>query len=235
MTAIDFPNSPTLNQTFSASNRTWKWNGTTWETVASTTIAPTAHASSHAAAGADAVTLAQSQVTNLTTDLATKASTTDLATKASLTGAETLTNKTLTSPSLTGAVLSGAALESMTILNSAFAGYTYYAGTIGSIAFTNALSTANGTLNISWTAGTSLNAFMTTGQTLTVTYMTANGATAYYPTAIQVDGATPTTLRWANGTAPSSGNANAYDVYTFVIIKMSNANFAVLASQSKFA
>lgn len=226
MTAIDFPNSPALNDTFSASNRTWKWNGTTWETIASTTIAPTAHASSHASAGSDAVTLAQSQVTNLTTTLAVKAS---------LSGVETLTNKTLTSPSLTGPVLSGAALESMTILNSAFAGYTYYAGTIGSIAFTNALSTANGTLNISWTAGTSLNAFMVTGQTLTITYMTANGATAYYPTAIQVDGATPTTLRWANGTAPSSGNANAYDVYTFVIIKMSNANFAVLASQSKFA
>lgn len=35
--------------------------------------APTAHASSHASGGSDAVTLAQSQVTNLTTDLAAKA------------------------------------------------------------------------------------------------------------------------------------------------------------------
>jgi hypothetical protein len=34
---------------------------------------PTAHASTHASSGSDAVTLAQSQVTNLTTDLAAKA------------------------------------------------------------------------------------------------------------------------------------------------------------------
>lgn len=31
--AIDFPNSPTLNQMFSASGRTWKWTGVRWEIV----------------------------------------------------------------------------------------------------------------------------------------------------------------------------------------------------------
>jgi hypothetical protein len=39
---------------------------------------PTAHASSHGSAGSDPVTLAQSQVTNLTTDLGNKASASDL-------------------------------------------------------------------------------------------------------------------------------------------------------------
>jgi hypothetical protein len=85
MAAIDFPNSPTLNQTFTASNRTWKWNGSKWETVASTTIAPTAHASSHTSGGSDAVTIAQSQVTNLTTDLAGKAATSHTHTFANIT------------------------------------------------------------------------------------------------------------------------------------------------------
>jgi len=33
MTAIDFPNSPSVNDQFTASGRTWKWNGTTWESV----------------------------------------------------------------------------------------------------------------------------------------------------------------------------------------------------------
>ena len=28
--AIDFPNSPTLNQTFSSSGRTWKYDGEKW-------------------------------------------------------------------------------------------------------------------------------------------------------------------------------------------------------------
>ncbi len=31
--AIDFPNSPTLNQMFFSSGRTWKWTGTRWEIV----------------------------------------------------------------------------------------------------------------------------------------------------------------------------------------------------------
>lgn len=44
---------------------------------------PTAHASTHASAGSDAVTLAQSQITNLTTDLGNKAATTDVLLKAS--------------------------------------------------------------------------------------------------------------------------------------------------------
>jgi hypothetical protein len=30
MAAIDFPNSPTLNQVFTAGDRSWKWNGTAW-------------------------------------------------------------------------------------------------------------------------------------------------------------------------------------------------------------
>ena len=27
---IDFPNSPTLNQTFTAAGKSWRWNGTAW-------------------------------------------------------------------------------------------------------------------------------------------------------------------------------------------------------------
>lgn len=46
---------------------------------------PTAHAASHGSAGSDPVTVAQSQVTNLTTDLAAKASATDLSNHTSAT------------------------------------------------------------------------------------------------------------------------------------------------------
>ncbi len=31
--AIDFPNLPTVNQTFTSSGRTWKWTGVRWEIV----------------------------------------------------------------------------------------------------------------------------------------------------------------------------------------------------------
>lgn len=30
MPAIDFPNSPTVGETFSASGKTWTWNGSIW-------------------------------------------------------------------------------------------------------------------------------------------------------------------------------------------------------------
>ena len=36
MTAIDFPNSPTLNEQFTVGSRTWKWTGTVWEFVGAT-------------------------------------------------------------------------------------------------------------------------------------------------------------------------------------------------------
>jgi hypothetical protein len=33
MPAIDFPNSPAVNDTFAVGERTWKWTGTTWDAV----------------------------------------------------------------------------------------------------------------------------------------------------------------------------------------------------------
>lgn len=33
MTAIDFPNSPSVNDTFSVGDRTWKWTGVSWDAV----------------------------------------------------------------------------------------------------------------------------------------------------------------------------------------------------------
>jgi hypothetical protein len=35
MTAIDFPNSPSVNDLHTVGNRVWKWNGTTWDAVRS--------------------------------------------------------------------------------------------------------------------------------------------------------------------------------------------------------
>lgn len=37
--AINFPDSPTLNEVFSAAGRTWKWDGTTWVSVGAELVA----------------------------------------------------------------------------------------------------------------------------------------------------------------------------------------------------
>lgn len=146
MPAVDFPNSPTINDEFVVGNTIYKWTGSVWEIKSSNLISPvfsnenpimdssassgvsslasrsdhvhpsdtskastssltshtsatvsvhgisdtanlvytgdsrlidsrtpTSHASSHASAGTDPITIAQSQVTNLTTDLSAKA------------------------------------------------------------------------------------------------------------------------------------------------------------------
>ena len=36
MTAIDFPNSPSVNDTHTVGNRVWKWNGATWDALRTT-------------------------------------------------------------------------------------------------------------------------------------------------------------------------------------------------------
>ena len=38
MPAIDFPNSPSVNQTFTVGERTWKWTGTAWDVVVTTQV-----------------------------------------------------------------------------------------------------------------------------------------------------------------------------------------------------
>ena len=68
----------------------------TTDTRLSNSRTPTAHASSHASAGSDPVTLAQSQVTNLTTDLAGKAATSHTHTIANVTGLQTALDAKLT-------------------------------------------------------------------------------------------------------------------------------------------
>jgi hypothetical protein len=41
MTAINFPDSPTVNDLFTVNDRTWKWSGSVWNTVEALTLGPT--------------------------------------------------------------------------------------------------------------------------------------------------------------------------------------------------
>lgn len=67
---IDFPNSPTVGQTFTVGNITYEWTGTVWKSI--TVLQTLPHASTHTDGGSDEVTIAQAQVTGLSTSLNAK-------------------------------------------------------------------------------------------------------------------------------------------------------------------
>jgi hypothetical protein len=87
----------------------------------------------------------------------------------------------------------------------------------------------NWTVNVRGDSGTTLNSLMATGQSISITFLVTQGGTAYYNNAFTVDGAS-VTPKWQGGTAPTSGNINGIDVYTYAIVKTASATFTVFAS-----
>jgi len=93
---------------------------------------------------------------------------------------------------------------------------------------------ANWTLNIRGDGSNTLDNIMDTGESITIAHIVKNGSTPYYNSAVQIDGS-GVTPEYQGGSAPSAGNANSLDVYSYTIIKTGSATFTVLASQTQFA
>jgi len=81
-------------------------------------------------------------------------------------------------------------------------------------------------------SSTTLNAAMAIGDSLTVVGLVTQGGTGFFTATVKIDGAT-LTPKWLGG-APTSGNANGIDVYTFTIIKTAASTYTVLASVAQF-
>ena len=75
---------------------------------------------------------------------------------------------------------------------------------------------------------------MDTNESVTIAILTTNTGTPYYNNAFTIDGSS-VTPEWQGGAAPTAGNANSVDVYTYTIIKTGSAAFTVLAAQTQFA
>lgn len=121
--------------------------------------------------------------------------------------------------------------ENWFINSGAFQGYNAYLQTYNSsVHYITGTSTGNGTLNITAASGTTLNSLMSTGQAITFSLLITN-STAYYVNGYQVDGTTSgVTVKWSGGTAPSSGNASAIDIYQFTVLKTASATWTVFAA-----
>lgn len=156
-------------------------------------------------------------------------------TLAALGVAQTFTGtQTFNGTSSTLAMVLSDTAETTTISATAATGTIAYDVTTQSVLYYTSNASANWTVNFRASSGTSLNTLMSTGQTITVVFAVTQGATAYFNSAVQVDGSA-VTPRWQGGTAPTGGNANGIDVYSYTIIKTGNAAFTVLAAQVQFA
>jgi len=128
------------------------------------------------------------------------------------------------------------ALETCTVTGSAASGALNIDVSTQSVIFYNTATTATWTLNFRASSGTPLSSFMSQGQSVTVAVLVQTGAvTNAYNTGVTIDGTAPAALRWQGGTAPTTGNANSIDVYTYTIIRTGPSSYTVLASQTKFA
>jgi len=94
--------------------------------------------------------------------------------------------------------------------------------------------TADRTINFRGDVSNSLDSIMAVGESMTFAVLATQGSTAYYFSAVQIDGSA-VTPNWQGGSAPTEGNADSIDSYSFSIIKTASATFTVLASQTQFA
>jgi len=127
-----------------------------------------------------------------------------------------------------------AAAETVTIAATAATGTVNFDVSTQSILYYTSNASANWTLNIRGSSSVALNSIMSTGQSVTVTHLVTQGGTAYYNSAVTVDGSS-VTPKWSGGTAPSAGNANSVDVYTYTLIKTGSGSFTVFPSQTRYA
>lgn len=124
--------------------------------------------------------------------------------------------------------------ETVTILPASISSFYRYNVTSQTIAYSTVAATSNFTVNITASDTTTLNNLLGVGQSISCVLMITNGSTGYYNTSVQVDGTT-VAAKWQTGTAPTSGNSSAVDIYSYTIIKTASATFSAFASQTKFS
>ena len=105
----------------------------------------------------------------------------------------------------------------------------------GAVKYHTANVANNWTLNVRGNSTVLLDSVMSTGNTLSLSYIASQNATnTFYQTNMEIDGSA-VTPKWQGGSAPTAGNADSLDVYSFTIIKTAANTYTVLGSQTQFA
>lgn len=115
------------------------------------------------------------------------------------------------------------------------AGNTTFDVLEGAVKYHTANVANNWTLNVRGNSTVLLDSVMSTGNTLSLSYIASQNATnTFYQTNMEIDG-NAVTPKWQGGSAPTAGNADSLDVYSFTIIKTAANTYTVLGSQTQFA
>lgn len=124
--------------------------------------------------------------------------------------------------------------EPITVTASAPAASTPFYVLSQTLYYYTSVATTNWALNVTGDATpTTLDNVIAVGQSLTITIMVTNGATAYLPSSFSID-STVRTVKWQGGTAPTAGNPNSVDMWTYSIIKTAANTYTVFGSLTKF-
>jgi len=157
----------------------------------------------------------------------------------SVTGGDTNVDMTLT-PKGTGRVtINGGGkiqqiAEKVTIAATGTTGVTNFDVVTQSVLYHTTAAAGNFTVNIRGDGSTTLNNIMDTNESITVAFLVTNTGSPYYQSAFTIDGSS-VTPEYQGGAAPSAGNANSVDIYTYTVIKTGSAAFTVFAAQTQFA
>jgi hypothetical protein len=236
MAAIDFPNSPSVNDTHTVGDRTWKWNGSVWAVVRATDIlvGPTGVTGPTGAVGNTGVTGATgAQGETGATGAAGNTGATGLTGATGPTGPTGATGTFNSATAITGAILVGAQERTTTSATAATGTVNFDVKTQGVLYYTSN-ATGNWTLNVRGDGSTSLNSWMTTGDAITIAFLATQGSTAYYASGFTIDG-NSVTPKYFSGSAWGSGNPSSIDAYSYTIVKTGSAAFTVFATQTRFA
>ncbi len=125
-------------------------------------------------------------------------------------------------------------VEKATVSATAATGTINYDVITQAVLYYTSAAAGNFTLNIRGDGSNALNAIMATGQSISIVFAVTCTGTPYYNSAVTIDGSA-ITPEWQGGAAPTAGNANSVDIYTYTIFKTGDATFTAFASQTQFA
>ena len=227
--AIDFPNSPVLNEQFTAGGNTWIWDGTAWtlQRIATGAQGPKGDTGDTGPMGAEGPQGLQG-IQGIQGE-------TGLIGPQGPQGIQGIQGETGPAGVIAVNTAVTGLIENASIVTSATTGSINIDAKTSTIYYYTTGSTSQFTLNVRGNSSTTLSSMLATGQSITIVFLNTTGAsTGSYPTSFSIDG-TAVIPKWVVGVSPTAGNLNSIDAYTYTIFKTGSSTYSVLASQTRYA